>query len=213
LGGEISNKNIKFNQLTTKTARMNLLRRFSYLTLTGTTLLLLSGCAKTDQAVQGAWDNVTSLKNELAQLKVWKKTKGYQGITYFPTEKVVPTFQAQQVPVTCRVFAHLLVHIPEAFTGQEIAQAVEAEAMERGADMLLIGGTRRANNNQGPAFSYYGPTHPYKCRDHWNGWKFAYDDLVNQGEWVTMGYDEWGNQKAHFNSPLIIQAAFLRCPN
>ncbi len=192
---------------------MNLSRKFSYLITGGTILLTLSGCAKTDQVVHGLWDNVTSLKDELNNLKVWKKTKGYKGITYFSTEKVVPTFQEQQVPVTCRVFAHLLVHIPEGFTGKKIAQAVEAEAMELGADMLLIGGTRLANNDQGPAFSYYGPAQPYKCRDHWNGWKFAYEDLVNQGEWVAMGYDEWGNQDAQFSSPLIIQAAFLRCPN
>ncbi len=192
---------------------MNILRGFSYLITGGILLLSLSGCAKTDQAVHGFLDNITSLKDELTHLKIWKKTKSYKGITYFPTEKVVPTFQARQVPVSCRVFAHLLVHIPEGFTGKDIAQAVETEAMERGADMLLIGGTRQANDEQGPTFSYYGPAQPYKCRDHWSGWKFAYEDLVNQGEWVAMGYDEWGNHDAHFSSPLVIQAAFLRCPN
>lgn len=192
---------------------MKILRIFFPLISGGAILLLLSGCAETGQTARNLWGNVTDFKDELTHLKVWEKTKGYKGITYSPTEKVVPTFQEHQVPVTCRVFAHLLVHIPEGFTGQGIAQAVEAEAMERGADMLLLGGTRLANNNQGPAFSYYGPAQPYKCRDHWSGWKFAYDDLVNQGEWVAMGYDEWGNQDALFNAPLIIQAAFLRCPN
>ncbi|MCW5204471.1 hypothetical protein VU02_00845, partial [Desulfobulbus sp. N2] len=73
-------------------------------------------------------------------------------------------------------------------------------------------GTRQANDNQGPAFSYYGPAQPYKCRDNWSGWKFAYEEWVSQGEWVAMGYNEWGNPDAHFNPPLIIQAAFLRCP-
>jgi hypothetical protein len=194
-------------------ASMKRLRAFFSLITGGAILFSLAGCAKTNQAARDLWDNVTDLKDGLSHLKVWKKTKSYKGITYFPTERVVPTFQEQQVPVNCRVFAHLLVHIPEGFTGKEIAQTVETEAMALGADMLLIGGTRAANSSKEPAFSYYGPAQPYKCRDHWSGWKFAYEDLVNQGEWVAMGYDEWGNQDASFSSPLIIQAAFLRCPN
>ncbi|MCI5196425.1 MAG: hypothetical protein D3919_09375 [Candidatus Electrothrix sp. AW5] len=179
-------------------------------------LLSLTGCAKTGQAVHGLLDNVTTLKDELKELKVkvWDKTKGYQGVRYSPTDRVVPTFQDQQVPVSCRVFAHLLVQIPKGFTGKSIAQAVEAEATARGADMLLIGGTRQATDaeaEQAPLFSYYGPEQPYKCRDYWNGWKFAYEDWVDQGDWVTIGYDEWGSLNAHFNSPLIMQVAFLRC--
>ncbi|MDU9049373.1 MAG: hypothetical protein Q3M30_11000 [Candidatus Electrothrix sp. Rat3] len=180
----------------------------------GIVLILLSGCAETRQ---GLWSDVTALKDDLKNdlkdgLKVWSKTNGYKGIKFPSTDKVVPTFQDRQVPVSCRVFAHLLVHIPEGSTGKSLAQAIEAEAMTRGADMLLLGGTRQANDNQGPAFSYYGPAQPYKCRDNWSGWKFAYEEWVSQGEWVAMGYNEWGNPDAHFNSPLIIQAAFLRCP-
>ena len=184
--------------------------------LYGTSLVLLSGCAETRQEL---WSDVTALKEDLQDdlkdgLKVWKKTKGYKGINYPSSDKVVPTFQDQQVPVSCRVFAHLLVYIPEGSTGKALARAIEAEAMTRGADMLLVGGTRQANDDQGqaPAFSYYGPAHPYKCRDNWSGWKFAYEQWVNQGEWVAMGYNEWGNPDAPFNAPLIIQAAFLRCP-
>ncbi len=83
--------------------------------------------------------------------------------------------------------------------------------MSSEADMLLIGETRQAKENNGPAFSYYGPVQPYKCRDQWSGWKFAYDEWVEQGEWISMGYDEWGNAGVRFSSPLIIQVAFLRC--
>ncbi len=193
---------------------MNKLNRFSPLLAAGI-ILLLSGCAETRQEL---WGDVTALKDGLKNdlkdgLKVWNTTKGYKGIKYPPSDKVVPTFQDKQVPVSCRVFAHLLVHIPEGSTGKALAQAVEAEAMTRGADMLLLGGTRQANDNQGPAFSYYGPAQPYKCRDNWSGWKFAYEEWVNQGEWVAMGYNEWGNPDARFNSPLVIQTAFLRCLN
>ena len=177
----------------------------------GIVLILLSGCAETGQ---GLWSDVTALKDDLKDdLKIWNKTKGYKGIRYPASDKVVPTFQDRQVPVSCRVFAHLLVHIPEGSTGEVLAQTVEAEAMTRGANMLLIGGTRQAKNDQAPAFSYYGPTQAYKCRDHWSGWKFAYDEWVSQGEWVAMGYNEWGNPDARFNFPLVMQAAFLRCLN
>lgn len=179
----------------------------------GIVLILLSGCAGTRQEL---WSDVTAFKDDLKDdlkhgLKVWNKTTTYKGIRYPASDKVVPTFQDKQVPVSCRVFAHVLVHIPEASTGQSIARTVEAEAMTRGADMLLIGGARQAADNQGPAFSYYGPAQPYKCRDNWSGWKFAYDEWVNQGDWVAMGYDEWGNPAARFTPPLVIQAAFLRC--
>jgi hypothetical protein len=151
---------------------------------------------------------VTALKNNL---NIWGKTNRHSGVTYPATSKVIPTFQAKQVPVSCVVFAHLLVQIPEGFSGQAVAQVTEKEAMSSGADMLLIGETRQAKENNGPAFSYYGPVQPYKCRDQWSGWKFAYDEWVEQGEWISMGYDEWGNAGVRFSSPLIIQVAFLRC--
>ncbi|MGB5685287.1 MAG: hypothetical protein WBM35_05720 [Candidatus Electrothrix sp.] len=195
---------------------MNKLNNFFPLLAGVVVLLLLSGCAETRQEL---WNDVTALKDDLRDdlkdgLKVWGKTKSYKGINYPASDKVVLTFQDQQVPVSCRVFAHILVHIPEGSTGKVLARAIEAEAMTRGADMLLIGGTRQAKDDQGPApdFSYYGPAHPYKCRDNWSGWKFAYEKWVNQGEWVAMGYNEWGNPDTRFNAPLIIQAAFLRCP-
>ncbi|WPD21985.1 MAG: hypothetical protein SD837_17485 [Candidatus Electrothrix scaldis] len=191
---------------------MNTFTKYSsLLTVSTLSLLLLSACAETRQEL---WSDVTTFKKELKEdLKVWSKTNGYKGIKFPATDKVVPTFQDKQVPVSCRVFAHLLVSVPAGYTGKSLAQTVEAEAMQRGADMLLIGGARQAEDDQGPAFSYYGPAKPYKCRDNWDGWKFAYEDWVNQGAWVGIGYNEWGNPTARFNSPLIMQAAFLRCPN
>ena len=186
---------------------MNTFTKYSSLLVLGIALCLLNACAETRQEL---WNDVTTLKEDLT---VWSKTNGYQGIKFPATDKVVPTFQDKQVPVSCRVFAHLLVFIPAGYTGKNLAQAVEAEAMQRGANMLLIGGTRQAQDDIGPAFSYYGPAKPYKCRDNWNGWKFAYEDWVNQGEWIGMGYNEWGNADAHFDTPLIIQVAFLRCLN
>ena len=188
---------------------MNGLRGFFHLLIGGATLIFLSGCAGTGRTVQELWSETTALPDSLA---VWKKTNSYKGIEFPAGKKVVPTFQDRQVPVSCRVFAHLLVRIPAGYTGKTLARTVEAEAMKRGADMLLIGGTRQAKDNQGPAFSYYGPAQAYKCRDYWSGWKFAYDEWVEQGEWVSVGYTEWGNPDTYFPAPLVIQAAFLRCP-
>lgn len=176
--------------------------------LYGAVLFPLSGCVREIKDSKIVQDSLTAVND----LVIWKKTNRYNGIKYRPTNKVIPTFQAEQVPVSCRVFAHLLVRIPEGFSGQAIAQATEKEAMAHGADMLLIGGTRQAEeDSDGFAFSYYGPAQPYKCRDYWSGWKFAYDEWVSQGEWISMGYDEWGDDAARFNFPVIIQAAFLRC--
>ncbi|XOF34779.1 MAG: hypothetical protein ACL93V_05685 [Candidatus Electrothrix sp. YB6] len=173
--------------------------------------LLFSGCARDNEnKTISLWGELAALPNSLTS--VWRKRDSYTGIRYPPSSKVVPTFQADQVPVSCRVFAYLLVHIPEGLSGQAIAQMTEKEAMSRGADMLLIGGARRAaEESDEPVFSYYGPIQPYRCRDYWSGWNFAYEEWVSQGEWISMGYDEWGNPAARFAAPLVIQAAFLRC--
>ena len=138
-------------------------------------------------------------------------TTAYRGEKYPPTTKVIPSFQPVQVPVNCRVFSHLLVWLPKGSNGKTIAQALEKEAKAHGADMLLIGGSRQAEDDKGIDFIYYGPEQQYKCRDKWCGWKFGYDVWADQGEWVTLGYNEWGNADAVFDVPIVMQAAFLRC--
>ena len=187
---------------------MNGLRGFFHLLLGGAALIFLSGCADTGGTVQELWGDATAWTDSLT---VRKKTDDYKGIQFPASDKVVPAFQDKQIPVSCRVFAHVLAHIPAGYTGKTLARTVEDEAMQRGADMLLIGAARQAEDEQGPAFSYYGPAQPYKCRDSWSGWKFAYDEWIDQGAWVAMGYNEWGNPDVRFNAPLILQTAFLRC--
>ena len=121
------------------------------------TVILMSGCA---------WDSRT----------VWKQInffrKGSRAAKeYRPAGRVIPIFQPEQVPVSCQVFSHLLVWIPVGYSGQDIARAVEKEARSYGADMLLIGRSRRAEDDEGLEFVYYGPDQPYNCRTHWSGWK------------------------------------------
>jgi len=140
-----------------------------------------------------------------------KDSTGYKGDKYPATTKVIPTFQSEQVPVSCRVFSHLLVWLPRDSNGKAIAQAVEQEARAHGADMLLVGETRQAEDDNGLDFIYYGPDLEYNCRDRWCGWKFGYETWSEQGDWVTLGYKEWGNGNISYDVPLLMQAAFLRC--
>ncbi len=135
----------------------------------------------------------------------------YRGAKYTKTTKVIPSFQPEQVPVSCVVFSHLLVQLPPDLNGKTIAQSIAKEAGIRGADMLLIGSSRQAEDDGELEFTYYGPKQPYNCRDKWHGWKFGYDVWADQGEWVTLGYREWGNEEISYNFPIVMQAAFLRC--
>ena len=140
-----------------------------------------------------------------------KDNTAYKGEKYPATSKVIPSFQPEQVPVSCRVFSHLLVWLPQDSNGKTITLAIEKEARAHGADMLLIGGSRQAEDDNGLEFIYYGPEKEYKCRDKWHGWKFGYDVWGEQGDWVNLGYKEWGNGAVSFNFPIVMQAAFLRC--
>lgn len=140
-----------------------------------------------------------------------KDTVGFRGTDYPATSKVIPTFQPDQVPVSCRVFSQLLVWLPRDSNGKSIAEALEKEAMSHGADMVLIGESRQAEDDNGLKFVYYGPDQEYKCRDKWCGWKFGYDVWGEQGAWVTLGYKEWGNGNVGYEYPIVLQAAFLRC--
>jgi len=140
-----------------------------------------------------------------------KGSTAYQGVVYPASTRVIPVFQPRQVPVSCRVFAQLLVWLPANSNGQTIARAVEQEAKARGADMVLIGESRRAADDRGLQFDYYGPEREYNCRDRWPGWKFGYSEWSSQDDWVTLGFNEWGNAEVSYDFPLVMQAAFLRC--
>ncbi|WP_028584167.1 hypothetical protein [Desulfogranum mediterraneum] len=149
-------------------------------------LLLLSGCGSKDQ-------NAFSAK------------------VYPPTDRIATAFQYSQVPPPCRVFAHALVKLPAKLSGLEIQQLVFKEAGARGADLVLIGQTRRMEDDEGLRFNYYGPGQEYLCSEAWCGWKFGYDEWEDQGEWVNIGLLQWGNDQVSFEYPLMMQLALLRC--
>ena len=135
---------------------------------------------------------------------------GYVGKQYEPTEKVVPVYQSGQIPKLCRVTAHVLVNLPPKFSGQNSADAIFDEAKLRGTDIVLVGQSRQSEDGEQLSFIYYGPAQEYGI-DRWPGWKFGYDKWEDQGEWVNIGYTEWGNSSVEFDYPIMIQLAFLRC--
>ncbi len=134
----------------------------------------------------------------------------YSGPNYAPTSQVATAFQPTQVPKSCRVFAEVLVQLPPRLTGKDIESAILNEAGKRGADQVLIGQSRQGDD-KGTQFLYYGPDKEYLCSEQCGGWKFGYDVWEKQGEWVNIGYKEWGKAEVRFDVPLVVQMAMLQC--
>ena len=135
----------------------------------------------------------------------------YSGSVYPATSKIAIAFQPAQVGKSCRVFAEALVLFPANQTGKDIETSLLAEARQRGADQVLIGQTRQSNEDDDLQFLYYGPKHEYLCADQCGGWKFGYSYWEKQGEWITLGYKEWGKTGVRFETPLVMQVVMLRC--
>lgn len=134
----------------------------------------------------------------------------YTGKVYPPTNKVAVAFQPSQVPRNCRVFAEVLAQLPPKQTGKDIEHTLLNEAGKRGADQILVGQSRQGDEKNA-RFLYYGPDREYLCSDQCGGWKFGYDLWEKQGEWVSIGYKEWGKSEDRYESPLVMQIVMLKC--
>ncbi|MBM9538299.1 hypothetical protein [Desulfobulbus alkaliphilus] len=135
----------------------------------------------------------------------------FTGTVYPPTTEITTVFQPAQVPAPCRVFAEALVFVPPELTGKEVSNIILAEARARGADVVLVGQTRESRKDEGTQFIYFGPAREYRSADQWRGWRYGYALWSKQGEWVPVGYREWGNEAVFFEIPLLMQVALLRC--
>ncbi len=135
----------------------------------------------------------------------------YKGTAYPPTTKVKYIYLSSQAAPACRVFAELLVTLPAAMSGEMMREQLGTEAKKRGADMVLIGQSRQMEDDEGVSFVYYGPQKEYLCNEQWCGWKFGYDAWEEQGDFVNIGFKEWGNENVSFEFPVMLQAAFLHC--
>lgn len=140
-----------------------------------------------------------------------KEPAAYESTDYPPTSRIATAFQYTQVPKPCRVFAELLVSLPTDSTGLSIQRSVFKEAGSKGADLVLVGQSRVREDDDGLLFDYYGPKAEYLCADKWCGWKYGFDQWEEQGDWVNIGYKEWGNQAVGYDVPIMMQVAFLRC--
>jgi len=134
----------------------------------------------------------------------------YSGPKYAPTSQVAIAFQPAQVPKSCRVFAEVMVQLPPKLTGKDIETAILTEAGKRGADQVLIGQSRQGDD-KGTRFLYYGPDKEYLCSEQCGSWKFGFDLWEKQGEWVNIGYKEWGKTEVRYDVPLLVQLALLQC--
>ncbi len=134
----------------------------------------------------------------------------YAGATYPPTLRVTKAFQPAQVPRSCRVIAEVVALLPSSQTGQDIENAILAEAGQRGADTVLFGQSRQGEDDE-TRFLYFGPDREYPFSDFWSGWKFGYSLWKKQGEWLDIGYNQLGNAGVRYDVPVAMQLVMLRC--
>lgn len=131
-------------------------------------------------------------------------------IQYPPTNQVTPIFQINQASPACRVFSHLFATIPPNMRMAEFADKITEEAKSKGADMMLIGQSRQCTTDSSLTYTYYGPDREYNVSE-WPGWSFGFKEWGEQGDWASIGYDEWMNSKIHYDYPVVMQVVFLRC--
>lgn len=136
--------------------------------------------------------------------------KGYKGTTYPPTEQIEAIFQMSQSPASCRVIANMFATMPAKMTTGAFSEKISAEAKSKGADLMLIGQSRQSETESSLSYSYYGLDREYNVNE-WPGWSFGLDDWAEQGNWETIGYDEWMQKDVHFDYPIVMQMVFIRC--
>jgi len=135
---------------------------------------------------------------------------GPAGIRYPPTEQVEPIFQISHAPGSCRVFAHLFATMPATMAMSDFAGRISEEAKSRGADMMLIGRSRQCTTESSLSFTDYGPDREYTVAE-WPGWSFGFKEWGKQGDWASIGYNEWMDSEIHYDYPVVMQVVLLRC--
>lgn len=167
---------------------MKSLKRLLITSLSGLMLLSMTACGSKEPE-----ETITSLR--------------------FPaTSNVSITFQEEAVPTQCKVFSHRLVFTPPQQTGQEIKQALLADARKNGADMVLIGLAREQDEEvEEYTFYSYGPTSPYVFQKNWQGWKYGFRDWRNEGELLSFGLNTLNDPENPFYNGLLVQNIYMTC--
>ncbi len=137
----------------------------------------------------------------------------YEGVRFPETSTSDVTFQEHAIPADCSAFAHLLMNTKIHSSGYDIAEAMQLEAQEKGANLILVGMARTLVEEELKTnrFDYYGPKYVYNFNKTWLGWKFGFDAWNDGDKLVGLGSDRWGSTDIHFDHSLLIKAVFLRC--
>ncbi len=136
----------------------------------------------------------------------------YEGIKHPKTSNTKITFQEHVIPENCFAFAHLLMNTKANSLGRDLGNAMRAEAMEKGADLVLVGLAREDEEElETNRFDYYGPKYSYNFNRTWLGWKFGFDEWNEGGELVGFGTNASDSRETTFANTMMVQAVFLRC--
>ena len=137
----------------------------------------------------------------------------YEGITHPQTSTTEITFQEHTVPEGCFVFAHLLMNTKANSLGSDLADAMRAEAMDKGANLVLIGFAREDQGAELDVnrFDYYGPEYSYNFNRTWLGWKFGFNEWNEGGSLIGFGANASESRDTTFSHSMMVQAVFMRC--
>ncbi len=137
----------------------------------------------------------------------------YQGIKHPQTSATEITFQEHTIPESCFAFAHLLMNTKANSLGKDLGEAMRTEAMEKGANLILIGIAREDEGAEldENRFDYYGPEYSYNFNRTWLGWKFGFDEWNEGGTLVGFGANASESRETTFPRTMMVQAVFLRC--
>jgi len=137
----------------------------------------------------------------------------YRGVAYPATSRVKVSFQEHAISKTCVAFAHLIMSTKGYSTGEEIAHSIYYEAMNKGADLILVGMAREVagENLEENSFDYYGPKYAYNFNKTWLGWKFGFGQWNEGDKLVGLGAASWERADINYEDTMLIQAVFLRC--
>ena len=137
----------------------------------------------------------------------------YEGIAHPQTSAAKITFQEHAVPEGCFAFAHLLMNTKANSQGKDIGDAIRTEAMDKGANLVLIGFAREDEGAELDAnrFDYYGPEYSYNFNRTWLGWKFGFNEWNEGGSLIGFGANAAESRDTTFPHTMMVQAVFLRC--
>ncbi len=137
----------------------------------------------------------------------------YEGIKHPKTSNTQITFQEYTIPKDCFAFAHLLMNTKANAVGQDLGDAMRTEAMEKGANLVLVGLAREDEGAELDTnrFDYYGPEYSYNFDRTWLGWKFGFNEWNDGGELIGFGANTSDSKETIFPHTMMVQAVFLRC--